>query len=111
MTARPRLPYLAYEQLVARDGEKCHDCGEGPPDVQLDVEHNLALWKGRFMSAPSRAWLNSLANMVLRCRDGFGCHKHKTRREAAERAHQKRLEAQGQPERAPLVGKDGQRLA
>lgn len=110
MTSRPPLPPKAYEKLVARDGERCHDCGLSPPEALLDVEHNLALWKGRFMSAPSRRWLNSLANMVLRCRTGYGCHKHKTRREAAERAHQKRLEAKRKPARGHLIGKDGQRL-
>lgn len=103
---RPPLPAKAYEQLVARDGEKCHDCGaEGVP---LDIEHQIPLWAVERLPARKRAWYNTLPNLYLRCRSG--CHARKTKREAADRAHLKRLEARRKPKRGPLIGRDGQRL-
>lgn len=112
MTSRPALPAKAYDQLVARDGERCHDCGAtgGADGVKLDVEHNIPLWKVTHMTIAGRAWYNTLANLFLRCADKFGCHKRKTKAEAAERAHYKRLEKKRKPAKGPLMSKDGMRL-
>ena len=107
MTSRPPLPPKAYENLIARDGEKCHDCGA--TGVPLDVEHHIPLWSVEHLPKEKRAWYNTIANMYLRCRSG--CHRRKSNREAAARAHYKRLEARSKPKRGPLIGKDGQRLA
>ena len=105
---RPALPAKAYEKLVARDGEKCHDCGA--TGVPLDVEHCVPLWKTRTMTAARRRWYNTLHNMVLRCAGKDTCHARKTKREAAERAHYDRLEKKRKGPKADLRGRDGVRL-
>lgn len=102
---RPALPARAYERLVERDGEKCRDCGA--TGVVLEIEHNIPWWKARHLPPKKRKWYASLANLYLRCKEM--CHKIKTRKEAAERAHYKRLRNRNNPD-TPLVGKDGQRL-
>lgn len=101
---RPPLPPHAREDLIARDGDCCKDCGA--TDVPLEIEHTIPWWRVRHMSADRRAWYASLANLALRC--ASDCHKRKTRKEAAERGHQRRLEAKREnKERPPLRGRDG----
>lgn len=125
-------PSLFRDDLAERDGLRCHDCGDpdmswepefgtrkspielvdwnrDPEKVtrhipveyrtMLEVDHIIPLWKVAELPDQQRRWYFTLANLQLRCRD---CHKKKSAREAAERAHLKRL-ARPKVRRGPKI--------
>jgi hypothetical protein len=103
--------------LIERDGEACVDCGETPHSWQpqkppclayswdvfdqpagkycqiewrlmLEVDHDIPLWKVAHLPDAQRRQYFKIGNLQLRCP---ACHKYKSAKEAAERAHHKRL--------------------
>lgn len=131
-------PTAFYGRLAKRDGEQCAQCGpiagEWVPEfgtkdrphesrlylepdrpkftpviyrVVLQVDHKVPLWKVAHLPQHERRTYFLLGNLWLLC---VACHARKTTTEAAERAHQKRLEKQRAAPQQPLRGLDGQRL-
>ncbi len=99
--------------LIERDGERCADCGEAPHSWQpqkppyiiygwygggkycriewrlmLEVDHKIPLWKVAHLPVAKRREYFKIGNLQLRCPK---CHKRKSAKEAADRAHHKRL--------------------
>ncbi len=102
--------------LIARDGERCVDCGaapyawgpQNPPSIVwrgwtrlgaaqycevkwrslLEVDHEIPLWKVAHLPPAKRREYFKPGNLKLRCPTD---HKLKSAKEAAERAHHKRL--------------------
>lgn len=112
-------PDVQRSHLIARDGEKCRNCGGAPLkvvrgvevvvwdpkrrkgeepvryceiDIRIDVqiEHVVPLWKVRHMPDADRVKYFGPGNLQFLCR-GIGCHTGKTKAEAAERGHFNRL--------------------
>jgi hypothetical protein len=73
-------------QLIERDGAACVDCG--PDGAFLEVDHEVPLWKVTDLPPAQRRKYFLLGNLRLLC---FDCHNRKSAKEAAERAHHKRL--------------------
>lgn len=74
----------------------------------LELEHREPLWKVRHLPAPDRVWYFGPGNLQLLAPDP--CHKIKTSREAAARAHfntleEKRLEGPKQKRGPKLQGR------
>ncbi len=106
---------LFRDRLIERDGKACGKCGEAPhswgprhpPSIvyqsgydggpacevewrlMLDVDHVVPLWKVTGLPVVRRRQYFKIGNLQLLCRGG--CHKRKSAKEAAERAHHKRL--------------------
>jgi len=98
-------PALARDAVRDRDKCVCADCGNtsakvkrtwngknlGPWDYETEtwqVDHKVPLWKVAHLPPLERIEYFKLANLITRCED---CHKKKTKAEAAERAHFRRL--------------------
>ena len=73
--------------LKKRDGDFCASCDRKPDEV-LEVDHKVPLWKVANLPASLRRAYFKLTNLWLLCSD---CHKRKSAKEAAERAHHRRL--------------------
>ena len=73
--------------LKRRDGDRCGKCG-GKPEWVLEVDHKVPLWKVSHLPDALRRAYFKLTNLWLLCSD---CHKRKSAKESAERAHLKRL--------------------
>ncbi len=72
--------------LAKRDGDQCTECG--PDGAFLQVDHSVPLWKVADLPVVQRRQYFLLGNLQLLC---INCHKRKSAKEAAERAHHKRL--------------------
>ena len=72
--------------LRKRDGDRCRQCGPG--GKFLEVDHRVPLWKVADLPPANRRQYFMLTNLWLLCSD---CHKRKSAKESAERAHMKRL--------------------
>ena len=72
--------------LVKRDGDQCTECG--PDGKFLQVDHVVPLWKVADLEPAQRRQYFLLGNLQLLC---FDCHKQKSAKETAERAHHRRL--------------------
>lgn len=72
--------------LRKRDGDRCCECGPG--GKFLEVDHKVPLWKVADLPPARRREYFLLGNLQLLCGQ---CHKLKSAKEAAERAHHKRL--------------------
>lgn len=105
-------PSSFRDALIERDGRGCAVCGEAPHsweprkpprliyyhkagpacDVEwrlmLDVDHIVPLWKVADLPDDQRREYFKIGNLQLLCGH---CHKRKSAKEAAERAHLKRL--------------------
>lgn len=112
---------VQFPHVVGRDGLKCWDCGEAPekwikgaypryhPPISdyrkdtyvgewwsverataLEMEHSTPLWAVAHRPDEERRFYFGPHNLRLRCPT---CHSKKTKREARDRAHVKRLEA------------------
>lgn len=83
------FPDAQHRFLLERDGRRCGKCGlEGCGALQ--VEHRTPLWKVRHIPDGQRVKYFGPENLWLNCDP---CHKAKSRAEAAERAHLKRVAA------------------
>jgi 5-methylcytosine-specific restriction endonuclease McrA len=65
------------------------------------VDHKVPLWKVRHLPALQRIEFFKLANLITRCEP---CHKIKTSKEAAERAHLNELASGKKPKQARKFG-------
>ena len=74
--------------LKKRDGWKCACCGNDYIALHLDVDHVIPLWKVKGLPIEIRRKYYLLGNLQLLCSP---CHKRKSAKEAAERAHFNRL--------------------
>lgn len=77
-----------FNFLIERDGRVCGVKGCGEVHA-LQVEHRVPLWKVRHLPDAARIKYYGPENLWLNCET---CHKRKSKREAAERAHGYRLE-------------------
>ena len=100
-------PQIARDLVFERDKGECVDCGLVHGLLgEWDVDHNIPLWKvPREGTFDEKIWYWSLANLATRCVEP--CHRIKTAKEAAERAHHRALEKKraGQPRRQRLSRK------
>lgn len=107
-----RAPETVYEH-EARDWRRRHELPvvvKYTPVVYrivLQVDHKVPLWKVAHLPHAERREYFLIGNLWLLC---IRCHGRKTTREAAERAHQARLEKKREAPAALLIGRDGQRL-
>jgi hypothetical protein len=65
------------------------------------VDHKVPLWKVRHLPPLQRIEYFKLANLITRCEH---CHKIKSRKEAAERAHFNELAGENSPKRKSNFG-------
>ncbi len=72
--------------LRKRDGNRCRQCGPG--GKFLEIDHRVPLWKVAHLPPAKRRQYFLPGNLQLLCCD---CHKRKSGKESAERAHHKRL--------------------
>lgn len=72
--------------LIRRDGKRCFDCGA--TGIDLQVEHDVPLWKVADLPPDERRPYFGPDN--LRLRGTECCHRAKSAREAAERAQMRR---------------------
>lgn len=121
-------PAVQIEFLKERDGPKCWDCDEAPEKwvrdpyvstiwvadwpagvprpsyigirraLALELEHETPLWKTTHLPDDERRRFFGPENLRLRCAP---CHAAKTKREAADRASVKRIEARRGGTRRP----------
>ena len=87
--------------LRKRDGDHCRQCG--PSGKFLEVDHRVPLWKVVDLPSAKRRQYFLIGNLQLLC---FDCHKRKSAKEAAERAHHRRL-AKGKKRRGRAMQSRG----
>lgn len=94
------FPQTARTRVHQRDEGICADCGAPPAfndklfvdDWQVD--HHIPLWKVSHMEPLQRIEYFKLPNLVTRCTD---CHKIKSRGEASDRAHRRKVRKENKP--------------
>lgn len=94
------FPATARSVLRRRDKGICSDCGDPPGFCDKtfteawQVDHHIPLWKVSDMEAIKRIEYFKLHNLVTRCSN---CHKIKSRAEASERAHGRKVRKENKP--------------
>lgn len=94
------FPASARSHVRKRDKGICADCGAPPGfnDATLtedwQVDHHVPLWKVKGMESAKRLEYFKLHNLVTRC---TACHVVKSRAEAGERAHGRKVRKENKP--------------
>lgn len=101
------FPATARSRVERRDKRLCADCHEvaghnarGEADWQVD--HHTPLWKVAHMEPLQRLEYFKLHNLVTRCTN---CHEIKSAKEAAERAHGRKVRGENKPKAKRLFVK------